>query len=152
MGLDMYLYLKKYDSTFRECNYPEELKEFEQEIEQRNYKEIESVSFYQVGYWRKANAIHNWIVQNCADGVDECQYVYLSEEKLQELLEKCEEVIKDNSKASELLPTTKGFFFGSQAYDEWYFEDIKYTIHIVKKLLDFIKFDKRYEVIYQASW
>ena len=27
-----------------------------------------------VAYWRKANAIHSWFVENCQDGVDECQY------------------------------------------------------------------------------
>ena len=26
-----------------------------------------------VGYWRKANAIHNYFVQRCQNGVDECQ-------------------------------------------------------------------------------
>ena len=53
--------------------------------------------------------------------------------------------------ASELLPTGEGFFFGGTAYDEFYFEDVKYTIDALElivsdedaKLLDFY---------YQSSW
>ena len=28
----------------------------------------------QVGYWRKANQIHNWFVENVQDGEDDCCY------------------------------------------------------------------------------
>lgn len=47
---------------------------------------------YQVAYWRKANAIHNWFVKECGNGIDECQPIYVSEEKLRELLDICKEV------------------------------------------------------------
>ena len=40
-----------------------------QRIEDTNYENCEEVA-----YWRKFNALHNWFVQNCQDGVDECQY------------------------------------------------------------------------------
>jgi hypothetical protein len=36
-----------------------------------------------VGYWRKANQIHNWIVKNVQDDVDNCGEYYFSEEKRQ---------------------------------------------------------------------
>lgn len=54
----------------------------------------------EVGYWRKANQIHNWFVNNVQDGVDDCDYYEVSENKLIELLEKCKEVI-NNSKLVE---------------------------------------------------
>ena len=48
----------------------------------------------QVGYWRKANQIHNWFVENIQDGVDDCDYHReVTEEDLKELLGICERVL-----------------------------------------------------------
>lgn len=38
-----------------------------------------------IRYWRKANAIHNWFVENIANGVDECQEIYVTIEDLHNL-------------------------------------------------------------------
>ncbi len=159
MGLDMYLYIKKSKyEDFKECEYPEELKGLEKDIEERNFKSMTSSVECQVAYWRKANAIHNWFVNNCANGNDDCEKMYVSKDKLEELLKDCEIVISNPNQAKEILPTTKGFFFGSQEYDEWYFEDLQYTVKVIKKVLSVIKkLDKApnnilYQVIYRASW
>lgn len=48
----------------------------------------------QVGYWRKANQIHNWFVENIQDGVDDCNYHReVREEDLRELLDICQRVL-----------------------------------------------------------
>lgn len=48
----------------------------------------------QVGYWRKANQIHNWFVENIQDGVDDCNYHReVTEEDLNELLDICKRVL-----------------------------------------------------------
>lgn len=47
-----------------------------------------------VGYWRKANAIHNYFVKNFGDGVDECQDMYITTDDLKNLMGVCENVIK----------------------------------------------------------
>lgn len=48
----------------------------------------------QVGYWRKANHIHNWFVENIQDGVDDCHYHReVTEEDLGELLDVCKRVL-----------------------------------------------------------
>jgi hypothetical protein len=48
----------------------------------------------QVGYWRKANQIHNWFVKNIQDGVDDCNYHReVTEEDLNELLDICKRVL-----------------------------------------------------------
>ena len=59
-----------------------------------------------VGYWRKANAIHGWFVNECQEGVDECQKSYVPRDKLQELMELCKEVLINKDRAEELLPVT----------------------------------------------
>lgn len=48
----------------------------------------------QVGYWRKANEIHNWFVENVQDGDDDCNYHYeVTKEILEELLDICKTVL-----------------------------------------------------------
>jgi len=53
--------------------------------------DVKNISYIEeeVGYWRKANQIHLWFTDNCADGVDECQTVWIDPEKLKELYEIC---------------------------------------------------------------
>ncbi len=59
-------------------------------------------------------------------------------------------IIKDSSVAEELLPNGEGFFFGSQEYDEYYLEQIKYTREVCEKSLQAIKNGS--DIYYQASW
>lgn len=48
----------------------------------------------QAGYWRKANQIHNWFVENIQGGIDDCNYHReVKEEDLLELLDICQRVV-----------------------------------------------------------
>jgi hypothetical protein len=47
----------------------------------------------QVAYWRKANAIHKWFVDNVQDGKDDCGDYYVSREQLQTLKALCDKVL-----------------------------------------------------------
>ena len=48
----------------------------------------------QVGYWRKANQIHNWFVEHVQDGEDDCAYHHeCTREVLEELLDTCKTVL-----------------------------------------------------------
>ena len=48
-----------------------------------------------VGYWRKANQIHNWFVNHVQDGIDDCDYHHeCTKEILEELLATCKEVLE----------------------------------------------------------
>ena len=95
-----------------------------------------------VAYWRKANAIHKWFVDNCQGGVDECQVSWVTREKLVELRDLC--VRASDDKDSTLLPTTSGFFFGSTEVDEFYWDDIADT---ALKLSAIIADEKKIEEI-----
>ena len=47
-----------------------------------------------VGYWRKANQIHNFFVKNVQDGEDDCSYHNeCTKEILEDLLDKCYKVL-----------------------------------------------------------
>lgn len=62
----------------------------------------------EVGYWRKANHIHNWFIQ-LNDGEDDCNPISVEREDLIKLMALCKEV--KETKNVDLLPTTSGFFF-----------------------------------------
>lgn len=109
-----------------------------------------------VGYWRKANAIHKWFVDNVQNGNDDCSPYEVTKSQLKELFELCFKVISESSihdtkVAEELLPTTSGFFFGSTEYDEWYFRDLVTTIEIIHDVLLHTDFDNEM-IIYVSSW
>lgn len=45
--------------------------------------------FDEIGYWRKANAIHHWFVQNVQDGNDDCEYHEVTKDHLKTLRNLC---------------------------------------------------------------
>jgi hypothetical protein len=102
----------------------------------------------EVGYWRKANAIHKWFVDNTQDGEDNCQESDVSIQQILVLYNLCKKVIKNPEKYNELLPMQEGFFFGSTEYSDYYLEYVKDTKKILKKCLNNPL--ERYQ--YQASW
>lgn len=110
----------------------------------------------QVSYWRKANQIHNWFVENVQNGVDDCEPYEVTEEDLVDLVDTIESVLKETmrtgvSSAAERLPITEGFFFGNSDYDEYYFEQLLSTQETINKVLNTVNFDEEY-VYYRSSW
>lgn len=156
MGLDMYLSAKRYMSTaFRKEDGDK------QEAIQKLFPELEGLSgrwgdnscvkevSIDAGYWRKANAIHDWFVKNCQGGVDECQASYVARDQLIELRDTCQKVLDNHKLARELLPTTSGFFFGSTEYDQYYFQDLELTVKIIDSVIDL---PESWDFEYRSSW
>lgn len=163
MGLDMYLRRKIYIGANFEHN------DVKGEIKIESHGKPVKVIFNKIteitedcGYWRKANSIHNWFVQNVQNGEDDCRQYYVEEKKLQELLDCCMKIKSNPTTAPELLPPIEGFFFGSTDYDDNYWDDIDLTIKIINEVLE----DKieiidsegkkkeflRGDIYYQSSW
>lgn len=120
-------------------------------------KDIDSV-IYRVGYWRKANQIHHWFVQNCQNGEDDCRKHLVGEGQIEELKSLCEELLKtrDEKKALEFLPPQEGFFFGnSNPSNEnfWndYWADLEVTKGNLENALKYIH-DFGADIYYQSSW
>jgi hypothetical protein len=147
MGLDMYLTAKRYIYDFGDDSMPlrDALKELK--VNDMCVKEIS----YEAGYWRKANHIHKWFVDNVQNGVDNCREHLVTTEELEKLLELVNEVLRNRDKAQELLPTSNGFFFGSDSYGEGYFDDLIQTKAIIENVLSIDDFN-RYDIYYQSSW
>jgi hypothetical protein len=147
MGLDQYLYKKTWVNNNRKNN-THQVVDKTVEIFDKEYplKDLEYL-VYEVGYWRKANQIHKWFVNNVQEGNDDCKEYYVSDEQIKELYDLCVEIINNPQKAEELLPTHTGFFFGSYEYDEYYMRDLQHTIDILKPLLNCND-----AIYYSSSW
>lgn len=109
-----------------------------------------------VGYWRKANQIHNWFdklakEKGYENGVENCARISVYKEDLLELRGLCERVLENHDLAEELLPTQSGFFYGSTEYDEWYFRDLEDTIEIIDKTIKETNWETD-RILYRAWW
>lgn len=143
MGLDMYLFARRKGAEAPE----EQTYEAWEEWRELNQPEL--------GYWRKTNHIHNWFVEHCADGVDECQRIPVTLEQLHGLRQTVEKVLENRDEAPHLLPTAPGFFFGSTEYGEWYYSDLMDTLKIIDVADRFFRDPANimaFDLEYQASW
>ena len=182
MGLDMYVNIRHKDTQSKldayeawEQKYSYE--EFERltEDQKEEYRDSEpeyNEEMYgkELMYWRKANQIHNWFVQNCQNGVDDCGRYAITVNDLMKLKELCEKILTmtENRKemrytsytatekeevdipyltlegveyAIEHLPSRSGFFFGSTEYDDWYVWGLKNTVEQINDTLDILNCD-----------
>lgn len=154
MGLDMYLKVSYYLSDWSHNDESDQTRMYRDIVSKLGAPTTDGAPSLTVAvncvYWRKANAIHNWFIEECADGKDEGQNVYVPKDKLQELVDLCVQVLNEPHRAEELLPTTSGFFFGSTEYDEWYIEDIKHTKESLERVISETNDTVDFE--YVASW
>lgn len=168
MGLDMYLSARKYVSDYgyengRSASQLNDILDSVGLTRGDLAEEAPSVSVsVNVAYWRKANAIHNWFIENIAGGEDDCRPFHVSRDELVELHNTIKEAMDMRSMQEanpdealpgpeDILPTQSGFFFGSTEYDEWYWENLEWTENRLATILKdqaFADFDFEY----RASW
>lgn len=177
MGLDMYLTKQTYIYSKQRENKDNVIKI--EGIEHINPKKVNNIE-EELGYWRKANAIHGWFMANVMDNEDdsECD---VSEKQCQQLLDTCKKVLastklvkgmikngqkivdgklvdvmeegeylEDSTLAQELLPTTEGFFFGGKDYDQYYWADLEETVKIMTEAVEACQ--NGCSIRYSASW
>ena len=87
MGLDMYLLRKISIVNYDNHKYTINISLNGQPVNINPDKVSEITE--EIGYWRKANAVHKWFVDNVQDGKDDCGSYYVSKEKLQQLMHDC---------------------------------------------------------------
>lgn len=71
---------------------------------------------------RKENHIHQWVINTHSIDETNLDYVLIDP---QALLDDLETVIENPDRASEVMSTRSGFFFGGTEYDECYFDSVK---------------------------
>jgi hypothetical protein len=165
MGLDMYLHAKKYvekinwktlqDNQDLSYDSPEAINPLWKDIVDTAKMSDVATDIYGVhvevtcAYWRKANQIHKWFVDNVQGGEDNCGEYYVSQDKLKELRETCRQALF--AKDPSLLPPQAGFFFGTYDIDEWYWRDIKETIKKIDRVLKLAE-KSDLSFYYTSSW
>ena len=154
MGLDMYLsrktYVKNWDHMSKEERHSVTVKRNNKKHPYINPKKVNYI-VEEIAYWRKANAIHSWFVNNVQNGEDDCKPYYVEGSDLMRLYDLCVEIkefFDENGDkglqefAEERLPTQGGFFFGDTSYDtdedgdNWYMRGIEQTIEQLKPIID----------------
>lgn len=105
MGLDMYLSATKYVSgySFKGDKNMNEYKHLVTRYGVESFVDPDTPSGaveFTVGYWRKANQIHKWFVDNVQNGEDDCKSYYVGREQLKELRDLCKKVLE----STELVP------------------------------------------------
>lgn len=149
MGLDMYLSAKRY--IWKSSDSDNDIQDKLNEVMKDDLPEGMRVNQVEVDamYWRKANAIHGWFVENCQEGEDDCKEYYVEREQLEELRDLCQAVLDGDDNAELELEPTEGFFFGSTERDDYYLQDMRDTVEGLNKVLSL---PKSYEFYYRSSW
>ena len=126
MGLDMYLFGTKNFSVFTRNSVKPPLEKTFEFTSLINNHGLEKAPIdydtpwsnydikFPIMYWRKSNQIHQWFVQNVQAGTDNCAEYSVGIDQLRLLSKTIEPALVSTAAASELLPTTEGFFFVSQ--------------------------------------
>lgn len=162
MGLDMYLYANRYISGtdwLRDENGDIQSKTseaFSKVLEASGLDPADLKTEYpsatlniQVGYWRKVNSVHQWFVDNCGGGEDNCRPCDVSRDDLALLLRTVNEALE--TRDHKVLPPQDGFFFGSTEIDEYYWADLEETRRMLTDILDNPRLSE-WDFEYHASW
>ena len=162
MGLDMYLYRETYIGASFEhrkvkANIDVTINDVPIKIDVSKIASIKE----EVGYWRKANQIHQWFVTHVQEDEDDCGYYYVSEDTLRFLLKDVETVLaskgtpEEAETVEEFLPSSDGFFFGSdyESDPEWYWMQMENTKTILTEVLTTELPEEQWSsYYYQSSW
>ena len=130
MGLDMFLWGRKFHSSVRQARPQEDGFDVVQ-------KDLE------LGYWRKRRDLHGFIVNEFADGLDQCQEIELDADCLSKIM---------TAVSDRTLPHTEGFFFGESPDNEG---QIMEDLAILQAAYDWLNQKETgvwKSIIYQASW
>ena len=129
------LIAKNYD--FKIHPYTEKILDLP-ELKEKLAQEVEFAYEEYDAYFRKVNFIFYYFQTAIGTMYDEC-YAFVRPEDVDNLIDRCERVLKNHSLASSLLPTQSGFFFGSTDFDDWYFSDVKDCLKQMKKYRKLLK-------------
>jgi len=159
MGLDMYLTRKIYLGTSKCYAFCRNTKtKIIIETNEIKIERDDAIEEYTIreGYWRKANHIHKWFVDNVQNGYDDCNEYYVEVNKIKELKTICQRVLENRSLAKTMLPRNEGFYFGSLEYGDDYFYELIKTIKIIDAVLAGKARDKQDGIFstleYSSSW
>lgn len=163
MGLDITFYKAKRSKDNETKERLEEISleeirktlatEYIKSIDERNSKVIKELEeekentnpWNEVAYFRKVNFLIPFF------GYEEnCSNIEIDKYQVEDLIEACKEVLANHDKASFLLPTQAGLFFGSTDYDDWYFDDVQNVKEKFEEIL--ADFNRDEDILIMHCW
>lgn len=108
------------------------------DLKARLDREVEGAYEEYNAYFRKVNFLFYYFDRTLGKMYDSA-YAFVDVDDVDDIIDRCEQVLKDHSLAHSLLPTQDGFFFGSTDYDNWYFSDVKDCLRQMKKYRKLLK-------------
>jgi hypothetical protein len=153
MGLDMYLTAKRYLWKDEDREISKKINalievDADQEIRLKGSSLVVKQIELEAMYWRKANAIHRWFVENVQDEEDDCKEYFVGREQLETLLSECVNALTHHT--GDILPPKEGFFFGPTDINDWYWQDLEDTVKGLERALSLP--ENEYDFYYQSSW
>jgi len=73
----------------------------------------------EIGYWRKANHIHRWFVENVQEGSDDGHDYYVDRSELEELLKLVIKVLKHSKLVPGTVPAGRRILQNGEIQDTW---------------------------------
>ena len=158
MGLDITFYKAKRSKDNETKERLEEIRktlatEYIKSIDERNSKVIKELEeekeninpWNEVTYYRKVNFLIPFF------GYEEnCSNIEIDKYQVEDLIEACKEVLANHDKASFLLPTQAGLFFGSTDYDDWYFDNVQNVKEKFEEIL--ADFNRDEDILIMHCW
>ena len=107
------------------------------ELEKLVNKQVEGHYEPYDAYFRKVNFLFKYYEDR--GKMHDQYYAFTDASDIDDIIDRCEQVLKNHNLAHELLPTQSGFFFGGTDYDDWYFSDVKDCLKQMKKYRKLLK-------------
>lgn len=137
MGLDVYVEVSNRKDREEIVAKNKEIcerndKAYEEKGEDAKYEQTVDIPTTQDYYFRKFNALVNWVRHNVGN-VENCEPMELSKNDIEALQATLNDLTPEN--CDQEFPTCTGFFFGSQDYDEWYWQDVEKAKQMCQEIL-----------------
>lgn len=129
------LVAKNYD--FKIYSYTKGILDLPELVEKIN-AEVDMAYEEYDAYFRKVNFLFNYF-ESITGTMHDQWFAFVTPEDVDDIIDRCEKVLKNHHLAHSLLPTQSGFFFGSTDYDKWYFHDVKDCLKQMKKYRKLLK-------------
>lgn len=135
MGLDMYLEKRIYvgayfDHRNVECDISLSVNGEDISI---NTDKVGTI-VERAGYWRKANHIHRWFVENVQDGEDDCGEYWVSKENIEKLLATVNTVLEHTELTDGKVLTSISYSKGERT-ENWEDGEVVRDPSVAKNLL-----------------
>lgn len=140
MGLDITVYRVKRAELSNDAQ-----EDYSGVVAMNEIRNSDEIYVDSIAYFRKSNFLYSYFE---SDMNDEGTMAVVDKWAVEDIIQRCKEVLADHSQAEELLPTTDGFFFGSTDYDELYFDKVEDVLKKFEKLLSEFDNDKYFYYIH----